>query len=87
MRNAILQVPNVTTDFRLEDLGLEVTGPLVADDRTLLVCRVVEAEDWCHRCGSQRRLRDSVTPTLTHEPRPPVLLVRHYRCEQCKHVW
>ncbi|WP_282860512.1 ISL3 family transposase [Pseudoclavibacter helvolus] len=92
MRNATLQSPNLTTFCRLDDLGLEVTGQLVTHERTVLVCRVVEADDWCHRCGSQGRLRDSVTRRLAHEPsgwRPTVLLlqVRRYRCEHCKHVW
>ncbi|WP_424467035.1 ISL3 family transposase [Pseudoclavibacter helvolus] len=92
MRNATLQPPNLTTFCRLDDLGLEVTGQLVSDERTVLVCRVVEDDDWCHRCGSQGTPRGSVTRRLAHEPsgwRPTVLLVqvRRYRCGHCKHVW
>lgn len=58
----------------------------------MLACRVVEADEWCHRCGCQGVSRDTVTRRLAHEPfgwRPTILeiRVRRYRCDGCTHVW
>ena len=55
-------------------------------------CRVLEADDWCRRCGCQGSPRDTVTRRLAHESlgwRPTTLLVRvrRYRCTGCGHVW
>ena len=58
----------------------------------MLVCRVVESDQWCRRCGAEGIPRDTVTRRLAHEPlgwRPTTLLVtvRRYRCGECEHVW
>ena len=72
--------------------GLEVTGQRLEPDRAVLACRVLEPDDWCHRCGEQGVARDTVVRRLAHEPfgwRPTTLLitVRRYRCTGCGHVW
>jgi transposase len=77
---------------RLDTLGLAVTGQLVEDKSAVLACRVVEPDNWCHECGAEGRLRDTVTRRLAHAPfgwRPTTLLVRvrRYRCTGCGHVW
>jgi transposase-like protein len=84
--------PDLTTFTRLGELGLEVVGQHVERQRAVLACRVVDADDWCHRCGSQGVPRDTVVRRLAHEPfgwRPTLLLVtvRRYRCTECGHVW
>ena len=58
----------------------------------MLACRVVEADDWCRRCGCQGVARDTVIRELAHAPfgwRPTTLriTVRRYRCAECGHVW
>ena len=57
-----------------------------------LQCRVLEPDDWCHRCGAQGLLHDTVVRRLAHVPlgwRPTILAlrVRRYRCTGCGHVW
>jgi transposase len=84
--------PDLTTFCRLDELGLEVTGQRLEPDRAGLACRVVEADDWCRRCGCVGTPRDTVTRRLAHEPfgwRPTTLevTVRRYRCTGCRHVW
>ncbi|RAN69568.1 ISL3 family transposase [Bacillus sp. SRB_336] len=92
MNNATFQCPDLTTFCRLDGLGLEVTGQYVRPDRAVLACRVVDPDDWCHKCGCQGVPRDTVTRQLGHEPfgwRPTTLLVRirRYRCTGCGYVW
>jgi transposase len=92
MPNATFDRPDLTTFCRLDELGLEVTGQRLEPDRAVLACRVVEADRWCHRCGSEGVARDTVTRRLAHEPlgwRPTTLLVtvRRYKCGGCGHVW
>lgn len=92
MFNATFQCPDLTTFCRLDGLGLEVTGQYVRPERAVLACRVVEPDNWCHKCGCQGVARDTVTRRLGHEPfgwRPTTLLVsvRRYRCSGCGHVW
>jgi transposase len=77
---------------RLDELGLEVTGQRLEVGRTVLACRVVEPDQWCHRCGCQGAPRDTVQRQLAHEPfgwRPTLLVVtvRRYRCTGCGRVW
>lgn len=84
--------PDITMFCRLDQLGLEVTGQRLEPDRAVLACRIVEPDQWCHRCGEQGTPRDTVTRQLAHEPfgwRPTTLLVtvRRYRCGGCRHVW
>jgi len=84
--------PDLTTFCRLDELGLEVTGQRLEAGRAVLACRVVEPDQWCHRCGCQGIPRDSVTRRLAHEPlgwRPTTLVVsvRRYRCTGCGRVW
>ena len=84
--------PDLTTFCRLDGLGLVVTGQRLEPERAVLACKVVEPDDWCHRCGCQGKSRDTVTRPLAHEPfgwRPTTLLltVRRYRCPGCGHVW
>ncbi len=92
MPDATFTCPDLTTFARLDGLGLEVTGQRVEPDRAVLACRVVDPDDWCHRCGCQGTARDTVTRALAHEPfgwRPTTLLVtvRRYRCPGCARVW
>ena len=83
---------DMTTFCRLDELGLEVTGQRLDPDRAVLACRVVEPDNWCHRCGCEGVVRDTVIRRLAHEPlgwRPTTLAltVRRYRCAECGHVW
>jgi transposase len=90
--DATFACPDLTMFCRLDELGLEVVGQQVLAERTVLACRVVEADAWCARCGELGSPRDTVTRRLAHEPfgwRPTMLLltVRRYRCPGCGHVW
>jgi transposase len=90
--DATFACPDLTMFCRLDELGLEVVGQQVLAERTVLACRVVEADAWCARCGELGSARDTVTRRLAHEPfgwRPTMLLltVRRYRCPGCGHVW
>ena len=85
-------VPDLSTFCRLEELGLTVTGQRLDSERAVLACRVIDPDDFCHRCGSEGTPRDTVTRKLAHEPfgwRPTTLqvTVRRYRCTGCGHVW
>jgi transposase-like protein len=58
----------------------------------VIACRVVKSDQWCRRCGGEDVPRDSVVRRLAHEPpgwRPTMLeiIVRRYRCTDCRHVW
>ena len=58
----------------------------------MLACRVLEVDDWRHRCGEQGAARDTVIRRFAHQPfgwRPTTLLVtvRRYRCTGCGRVW
>jgi transposase len=84
--------PDLTVFCRLDELGLVVTGQRLDPDRAVLACRVVDDDDWCHRCGCQGVPRGTVVRRLAHEPfgwRPTSLhvTVRRYRCSECRHVW
>ncbi len=84
--------PDLTMFCRLDELGLVVTGQRLDSDCAVLACRVVEPDDWCHRCGCQGVPRGTVIRKLAHEPfgwRPTILhvTVRRYRCDGCSHVW
>lgn len=92
MSNATFDRPDLTTFCRLNELGLEALGQRLEPRRAVLACRVVEPDDWCHRCGSQGVPRGTVLRRLAHEPlgwRPTTLeiTVRRYRCADCAHVW
>ncbi|WP_130864664.1 ISL3 family transposase [Acidipropionibacterium timonense] len=92
MNHATFSTPDLTTFARLDELGLEVTGQLISDEETVLACRVVAPDDWCHWCGCQGVPRDTVIRRLAHTPmghRPTILRirVRRYRCTGCGHVW
>ncbi len=92
MRHATFSTPDLTVFCRLGELGLEVVGQRVESDRAWLACRIVEPDDFCHRCGVQATVRDTVTRQLAHAPfghRPTTLLVRvrRYRCEHCRRAW
>ncbi len=91
-RPAVFARSDLSTFCRLDDLGLVVTGQHLEPGRAVLACRVLEADQWCHRCGCEGSSRDTVTRQLVHEPlgwRPTTLLVtiRRYRCRECSHVW
>jgi len=84
--------PDLTTFCRLDDLGLVVTGQQLHPGHAVVVCRVVEADEWCHVCGCQGVARDSVLRRLAHVPvgwRPTILhvRVRRYRCSGCGTIW
>ncbi len=92
MSEPTFATPDLTTFARLDELGLVVTGQRVSTTRVVLACRVVEPDDWCHDCGCQGRLRDTVVRRLAHEPfgwRPTTLWVRvrRYTCTGCARVW
>ena len=98
---ASLLAPSLDVFCGFDQMGLTAQGlrhePRLADGNfgaTTIVCRAIErVEDrFCHRCGSQGRVRDSRLRSLTHLPfgeRPTKLLVRfrRYRCDQCAHIW
>jgi hypothetical protein len=70
--------PDLTTFCRLEELGLQAVGQRLEPDRAVLACRVVEADEWCRRCGCGGVPRDTVARRLAHEPlgwRPTTLVV------------
>ena len=92
MSHATFARPDLTTFAGLDGLGLEVVGQRVEPQRAVLACRIVEPDQWCHRCGCEGAPRDTVTRRLAHEPlgwRPTTLevTVRRYRCGDCGHVW
>ncbi len=83
--------PDLTTFCRLDDLGLTVVGQHLTGERAVLLCRPVEPDDWCHRCGCHGQVRDSVIRELAHVPfgwRLTILRVRlrRYQCTGCGHV-
>ena len=58
----------------------------------MLACRVLVPDYWCHECGAQGMLRNTVLRELAHVPlgwRPTILAVRvrRFRCTGCGHVW
>ena len=90
--DATFAAPDLTTFCRLDELGLVAVGQRLEPRRAVVACRVVEPDEWCHRCGQRGVLRDTVVRRLAHEPlgwRPTVLevIVRRYRCCDCSHVW
>jgi transposase len=90
--NATFSCPDLDSFCRLDRLGLSVTGQQVLEDHSVLACRVLEPDEWCHECGCQGVPRDSVVRELAHVPmgwRPTILQVRvrRYRCTGCGHVW
>ena len=92
MSNATFDAPDLTTFCHLDQLGLHAVGQHLELDRAVLKCRVLERDNWCHRCGSEGLPRDTVTRELAHEPfghRPTTLLirVRRYQCTGCGRVW
>jgi transposase len=92
MPDLTFSCPDLDAFCLLDRLGLSVTGQQVGDGHTVLACRVVEADEWCHDCGGRGVPRDSVTRPLAHVPlgwRPTILLVRvrRYRCSGCGRVW
>ena len=92
MPDATFAAPDLNTFCRLDELGLVAVGQRLEPGRAVIACRVVDPDDWCHRCGQHGLLRDTVVRRLAHEPlgwRPTVLevLVRRYRCADCAHVW
>lgn len=92
MDDATFACPDLTTFARLDGLGLHVTGQRLEPGRAVLACRVAEPDQWCHRCGCEGLVRDTVIRELAHEPfgwRPTTLrvTVRRYRCSGCPHVW
>ena len=92
MLDATFAAPDLTTFCRLDELGLVAVGQRLEPGRAIIACRVTDPDDWCHRCGQQGVVRDTVVRRLAHEPlgwRPTVLVVtiRRYRCSDCQHVW
>jgi transposase len=70
--------PDLTAFCRLDELGLEATGQRLEPDRAVLACRIVDPDDWCHRCGCHGVPRGTVIRRLGHEPfgwRPTTLHV------------
>ncbi len=61
MDHATLDSPDLTVFCGLDELGLEAVGQRVEAGRALIACRIVDDDDWCHRCGCQGRPRDTST--------------------------
>ena len=92
MLNATFTAPDLDTFSQLDRLGLTVTGQLIEPHRSVLECRVLEPDNWCHGCGQQGVSRGTVIRRLAHVPlgwRPTTLQVRvrRYRCPDCCTVW
>ena len=92
MPHATFACPDLTTFCRVDELGLVVVGQRLEPGRAVLACRVVEPDQWCHRCGCQGTACGTVVRRLAHEPlgwRPTILevTIRRYRCTGCGHVW
>ncbi len=68
MLDATFATPDLTTFCCLDEFGLVVTGQRLEAKRAVLACPVVEADDWCHECGQQGVLRDTVVRRLAHQP-------------------
>ena len=68
MSNATFDRPDLSAFTGLDDLGLEVIGQRVGDDRTVLACKVVGEDRWCRQCGGEGVVRDTVVRRLAHEP-------------------
>lgn len=90
--HATFATPDLTTFCRLDELGLLATGQRIEPDRAVIECRVVEADDWCRRCGAEGIPRGTIVRRLAHEPfgmRPTTLMVRvrRYRCSGCGLLW
>lgn len=58
----------LTAFCRLDELGLVVTGQRLDPDRAVLACPVVEADQYCRRCGGEGVVGDTVIRRLAHEP-------------------
>ena len=92
MSHATFAAPDLTTFCLLDGLGLEVTGQIVEPERAVVACRVLEADQWCRRCGCEGISVGTVIRRLAHLPvgwRPTILrvTVRRYRCTGCGRVW
>ena len=92
MLHATFAPADLTTFCRLDELGLVAVGQRVDPHRAVIECRVVEADEWCSRCGAEGVPRGTIIRRLAHEPfgsRPTVLLVRvrRYRCSGCGRLW
>ena len=53
MPDATFAAPDLTTFCRLDELGLVAVGHRLEPKRAVIACRVVELDDWCHRCGQE----------------------------------
>jgi transposase len=76
----------------LNNYGVTVTGRHLTADSAALECRVVKADQFCRRCGTQARVRGSLVRKVTYVPlgwRPTQLhlRLRRYRCDDCARVW
>jgi hypothetical protein len=60
VRDATFCPADLPTFCRLDNLGLEVVGQQLHPDHAVLLCRVVDPDDWCHACGCLGVPRDSV---------------------------
>ncbi len=83
---------DLTTFCRLDELGLVATGQRIELHRSVIECRVVEADGWCRRCGAEGVSRGTVARRLAHAPfghRATTLLVRvrRYKCTGCGRLW
>src|SRR5690606_9443811 len=92
MPNATFLSPDLDAFCGLGTLGLTATGQRVEPDHSVLECRVLEDDRWCHRCGQTGVPRGTVTRAIVHVPlgwRPTILQVRvrRYRCPDCCTVW
>lgn len=68
MPNVTFDRPDLSAFTGLDDLGLEVIGQRVGDDRTVLACKVVGEDRWCRQCGGEDVVRDTVVRHLAHVP-------------------
>ena len=92
MPHATFTAPDLDTFCQLDRLGLTATKQSIGADRSILECRVLDPDNWCHQCGQQGVSRGTVVRRLAHVPmgwRPTMLQVRvrRYRCPDCRSVW
>jgi hypothetical protein len=84
--------PDIDALCMLDNYGVSVTGQHVTAKRIVLECRVRRQDNFCHHCGGQARVRDTLVRNVTHVPigwRPTQLhlRLRRYRCDDCCIVW
>jgi len=72
---------------------VEVVGQQLHPDHAVVLCRMVEPDDWCHSCGcpgGAARQRAAPTGARPASAGPTTILhvrIHRYRCSDCGQVW